>query len=265
MLFQGILYKVKARIHSHTSIFFGLLLATLAGSTYAQPVISSIQSHGKITWSNYLPNATYHLEWASTIEGPWHTSAPPFTIVSTSHIVTADIPRFYRVAWINPPDISYKAINEFANLISLTEFDLNDDSIIDFRIQRSLNSNGSISSENTTIQSYHITNTPFNAGDDIGPAIPWGSPNQSVSIGVRTPFIEYDGGPWAGVTNAYIPLGFLIGTNIHYGWINMALVEVPLIDGNTGEPTEATILNYSLIDAAWHKYPNTSLQAGQLE
>lgn len=177
---------------------------------------------------------------------------------------SAEIPIFYRVVWLDPPDIQFHPINVFTSGLGTTEIDLTEDGQTDFRINRSWYSAGDITAEYTTIRAHLISATPLEYGDPIGPDIPWAPIDQSVTIGVRSGLGPYDYGTWAGIIDAYIPIGLLIESELHYGWIRMELLELQIMT-DTGEPTEYTWFNFRITEAAWHKIPDTPISAGQLE
>lgn len=239
-----------------------LLLTTVVR---AEPLITSITKGGSLTWSNYLPNATYRVEWATAVDGPWNTNPPSWVISSTSHVTTVDIPMFYRVAWLDPPDIRYRTIQEQPDMLWTSHIDLNEDGETDFRIQRIWMSAGDTASEHTTIRAYYTLGTPFSYGDMIGPTTPWEGTNKVFSIATRTSLGPYDYGSWAGATNAYIPLGFLIDDNVHYGWLRKEMIVQQFTIYTNSEPTELFLHSYQIKEGAWHIHPDTPIYAGQLE
>lgn len=234
-------------------------------SAKAELRITAIQNQGSLTWSNYLANGTYRVEWATSADGPWNTNPPDWNIIATSNITTTEVPMFYRVAWLNPPDIRYGPVQESVNDLGTSTIDLTGDAETDFIIQRTWMSSGWTSTEIAGIRAYQTLDIPFSYGDLIGPSTAWGPTNTYYSIGSRSNLGPYTSGPWAGVTNAYFPVGFLMGTNIHYGWIHVELTLLHVINFDTGEPTDITYESLVLKDAAWHTIPNTPLSAGQLE
>jgi len=256
---------MRAKLHIAIALSCAVWSVLLPAVTKAELQITAIQSQGILTWSNYLPNATYRVEWATSAGGPWNTNLPEWNISATSNITTAEVPMFYRVAWIDPPDIRYGPVHESINGLGTSTIDLTDDSETDFIIQRTWMTSGWTSSEISGIRAYQTLDTPFSYGDLIGPATAWCPTNTYYSIGTRSNFGPYTSGPWAGVTNAYFPVGFLMGTNVHYGWIHVELTLQHVINFDTGEPTDITYESLALTDSAWHTIPNTPLSAGQLE
>jgi hypothetical protein len=72
----------------------------------AQVTIDSLNRNGELTWTNSVSNATYRVEWAGSLAGPWQpfsvlTNLDSITASNTS--VTVTVPMFYRVVWTDPP------------------------------------------------------------------------------------------------------------------------------------------------------------------
>jgi hypothetical protein len=57
-------------------------------------------------------------------------------------------------------------------------------------------------------------------------------------------------GPWAGVTNAFLPVEFTITDSVHYGWVRL----IP-------ETNQA----WQIKDAAYQSQPGVPISAGQTE
>ena len=80
----------------------GLLTASWA----ADLAITSFTADGSLTWTNSVSNATYRVEWAGTAQGPWQrfdALTNLSSITATSHVVTVQVPMYYRVAWLDAP------------------------------------------------------------------------------------------------------------------------------------------------------------------
>jgi len=72
----------------------------------AQMVITSLEKNGNLTWTNSVSNATYRVEWASSVTGPWQKfdALTNLSLLSaTSPAVTVKVPMLYRVVWLDPP------------------------------------------------------------------------------------------------------------------------------------------------------------------
>lgn len=84
-------------------VFLGLA-AMASGQA---PVITSFQGNGVVTWTNAMnTNAAYRIEWAATLNGPWHQTWQSLSWVEaqTNTTFSASVPMFYRVVMeTNPP------------------------------------------------------------------------------------------------------------------------------------------------------------------
>ncbi|PYL69939.1 MAG: hypothetical protein DMF28_01375 [Verrucomicrobia bacterium] len=93
------------RMNRSWILSLGLVLAVTAIG--AELVISSFNQNGELTWTNSITsNATYRVEWAGKATGPWRKfdALTNLTLLSaTSSTVTATVPTFYRVVWLDPP------------------------------------------------------------------------------------------------------------------------------------------------------------------
>jgi len=69
-------------------------------------VITSLSGNGQMTWTNSVTNASYRVEWASSLTGPWkqfNALTNLDSIRATNTTVTVAVPMFYRVVWTDPP------------------------------------------------------------------------------------------------------------------------------------------------------------------
>src|SRR6266404_2604466 len=72
----------------------------------ADLVITSLTANGQLTWTNATTNASYRVEWAGSLAGPWqqfNALTNLDSIRATSTTVTVTVPMFYRVVWTDPP------------------------------------------------------------------------------------------------------------------------------------------------------------------
>jgi len=72
----------------------------------AQLVITSLDKNGELTWTNSVSNATYRVEWASSVAGPWQKFDALTNLMllsATSPAVTVKVPMLYRVVWLDAP------------------------------------------------------------------------------------------------------------------------------------------------------------------
>jgi len=75
----------------------------VAVAACAQLAITSLEKDGELRWTNSVSNATYRVEWASSVAGPWQKfdALTNLSLLSaTSPAVTVKVPMFYRVVWL---------------------------------------------------------------------------------------------------------------------------------------------------------------------
>ena len=68
--------------------------------------IESLDRNGELTWTNWATNATYRVEWAGSLTGPWtnfDALSNLSSIAASDTTVTVTVPMFYRVVWTDPP------------------------------------------------------------------------------------------------------------------------------------------------------------------
>ena len=87
---------MKIQQHGIAGVATCLLLE--CGALGQTPDIAVFQGNGTLMWSNALSNQAYEVQWAPTLTGDWSTTWSSFdNISSTSQIVCATVPMFYRV------------------------------------------------------------------------------------------------------------------------------------------------------------------------
>jgi hypothetical protein len=89
-----------------TSFSLGLAVVLAVAAVAAELVIVSLDRHGELTWTNSVSNATYRVEWASSVAGPWQKfdALTNLTLLSaTGNLVSVKVPMFYRVVWLDAP------------------------------------------------------------------------------------------------------------------------------------------------------------------
>lgn len=79
-----------------------------SGTVMADPVITSFQGNGELTWTNAVnTNAAYRIEWAPSLTGNWSRTFqnPGLMEAHTNTMFAADVPMFYRVVMMtnSPP------------------------------------------------------------------------------------------------------------------------------------------------------------------
>jgi len=87
-----------------------LTLLVCGGVVYscsaAELYIDSLSRNGLLTWTNSVSNATYRVEWAGSLNGPWmqfDALTNLDSIAASNTTVTVTVPMFYRVVWTDPP------------------------------------------------------------------------------------------------------------------------------------------------------------------
>lgn len=78
------------------ALFIGLL--TSVGHA-EELVITSFDQAGTLEWNSNLTNGFYQVQWASTLDGKWHTDFPYNNIENTNETMSVQVPRFFRVIW----------------------------------------------------------------------------------------------------------------------------------------------------------------------
>ncbi len=239
----------------------------ICASVYAEDLnITAFHSNGVLTWSNRVSNAQYRVEWATTPTNPWQTNAPVFDISATSYVTSIDVPMYYRVVWVDSPPVRYKTLSAVVPLMESTDIDLNDDGIGDINLNSSVYTipEGGITDQLVYLNGEELMPTPYTYGTMIDSNITWQSPPQygtGLSFASRTNiFGPFSYGPWSGVTNAYLPVSFLITTNRHYGWIRIEEYEYSM----GGDP-EYFATNLRLTECAYQSIPDQGILAGQTE
>lgn len=90
------------RLGFRSALRAGLLCVSLAGAVAgarAQEIeILSLSRNGLLAWSNATLNATCRVEWAASLQGPWHSSWDSLaSVVATNRVTERPVPMFYRV------------------------------------------------------------------------------------------------------------------------------------------------------------------------
>ncbi len=77
-----------------------IVAALLQASALAQqPVITSFQGNGQLTWTNSPGTNGFAVQWAPMLTGPWYQNWQLLdSLISTSSQSTVSVPMFYRVA-----------------------------------------------------------------------------------------------------------------------------------------------------------------------
>ena len=228
--------------------------------------ITSFDS-GKLTWSNRVSNAEYRVEWKPTLTDQWQTNDPVFSVTSTSNVTSIDIPMFFRVVWVNAPSIRFETLNTGMPLYGLTSFDINNDDIEDliFRGQNLSTPDGSYSTHSIYFSGTEFVPNPALVGSLIDSNLTWQS--SEVMLASRTDFLgAFTSGPWAGVTNAYLPFRLSNNSDYQYGWVHITEHKtVTTLDPIEFPAMIITQQHLRVESAAYETIPNQPILAGQTE
>ena len=81
-----------------------LVVAVLGINGYADEVfVGSLGRNGELVWDS-VTNGEYSVEWAPQLEGRWSDGPIPM-VVATGTSAQVSVPMYYRVEWLNPPDV----------------------------------------------------------------------------------------------------------------------------------------------------------------
>jgi hypothetical protein len=70
-----------------------------AGALAQQPVITSFQGNGQLSWTNLTGTNGFAVQWAPAVTGPWSSNWDALDSLITSNAqTTVSVPMFYRVA-----------------------------------------------------------------------------------------------------------------------------------------------------------------------
>jgi len=184
-----------------------------------------------IAWSNSVDYGTYSLMTATTLTSSWDTVAVVTNTFSTS-ITQSNSPAFYRIEWSDAPPVVFTNFDTYIQWSPATYLDLNGDGAWDVSLYQEnlqpLDGDGPEIVQTVYVMAHRLCTPPFEAGQhvrmDIAPNSWVPSPQyQGVILGQRHNRIEgpWDG-PWYSVTNAYLPVQFLISNSVHLGWVNLS-------------------------------------------
>ncbi|MCL4181753.1 MAG: rhodanese-like domain-containing protein [Verrucomicrobia bacterium] len=81
-----------------------VLLLGLNGVGAQDAVTLSLRGNGTLTWTGAVLNSTCRIEWASSLDGPWHSTWPSLTnLLVTNSVMQVEVPMFYRLVCVPPP------------------------------------------------------------------------------------------------------------------------------------------------------------------
>ncbi len=219
-----------------TSTLTALLLAPLIGvaqDAYFFRIVSTQATHivdfspnTAITWSNAVAPALFQIEWTPDPRGFWLTNHFAST-VSTTTISTCEISSVFSTGL--PSTVLYQEINGIAtDGAPGNKVDINADGTWDFEFRHYFLTNWQVTDELLDVKTEGpaVILTPYTNGQLIAhtpnPPDSWTVSKWSMNLGIRRlgdsdPL--FTGGPWASITNAYLPVRMALSEGYHYGWI----------------------------------------------
>jgi hypothetical protein len=75
------------------------LCLSIITATAEELVITSFDSSSTLVWSNNLSDGHFQVQWASELDGEWHSDFPYENLPNTNSVLSVKVPRFYRVVW----------------------------------------------------------------------------------------------------------------------------------------------------------------------
>ena len=229
-----------------------VLLLGLAFTAAAELTITGLDGNA-VTWTNSVSNATYRVTMATTVTSSWD-EVTVVSNVTAAAVTPTNATAFYRVEWIDPPDAVWTNLEDHAFWPSTMPIDLNGDGTTDvtLRHENFVTPDYSSYSDFIYAKAYRVCLTPFPSGRPIRMSITpdsWVDASQHGGkiLGERkSPAGPWAYGPWAGVTNANLPVQFLISNEVHLGWVNLSpSTNGGLWDAHAGayRPAPETMLN----------------------
>ena len=245
-----------------------LLLApviSLADDAYFFRVVSTQTTHivhftpaNEMAWSNATFPASCLIEWTPDLRGLWLTNHFS-TVVCTTAVVTSQIPMVFSTG--QPSAVLYQQVNGVAgdggpgNTV-----DLDADGTWDVQFRQYYLTNWEVTDELLDVDADRpaIILTPYTNGQIISqapsPPDSWTVYKWPMNLAIRRVGGSdpgFTGGPWADVTNGYLPVRMSLSGGFHYGWIALEL-----------QPTGGMVRT-RITDCGLHAVPGHSIQAGQ--
>lgn len=170
--------------------------------------------------------------------------------------------RFYR---LRPTDttIRHQPLIYDLPIEGYLDIDINNDYVKDLYFYSGRYPSGNMIVQIVQIGGAILLTTPLSSGMMIDSNLAWRSDlhGEMFDFAIRTTVdTPFENGPWAGITNAYLPVSFMNATNRYYGWIRL--------EGYQYAPEEnpnAIFWNLRLRESAYETIPNKGILAGQTE
>lgn len=211
-----------------------------------------------VQWSNSTWPSVCQVEWTPNLRGLWLTNH--FSeVVCTTAIATCQIPTIFSAA--QPSSVLHQQINGVASDGAPgNTVDLDADGTWDIQFRKYLLTNGDVTDELLDVDADipAIILTPYTNGQLISkapsPPDAWTVYQWSRNLAIRRvggPDPGFTGGPWAGVTNAYLPVRMSLPGGFHYGWVALDL-----------QPTGGLVRTW-IVDCGLNANPGQPIKAGQ--
>ena len=205
-----------------------VVLLCLGVPVLAELAITHVDT-ASLTWTNSVSNATYRVTMADAVTSSWD-EITVVTNMTTANITQTNAAAFFRVEWTDPPDVVWTNLEDHAFWMSSMPIDLNGDGVTDvtLRHENFVTPEGDAYSDFIYAKAYRICLTPFPTGRPIRMNVTpdsWVDASQygGKTLGERrSPDGPWAYGPWAGVTNANLPVQFLISNEVYLGWVNLS-------------------------------------------
>lgn len=245
-----------------------LLLAPLVGvaddayffrvvSTQTTQIVGFSPADG-VVWSNAAVPSPCQIEWTPDLRGLWLTNHFPLAL-STTAVVTCVMPSVFSTG--QPSTVLYQHVNGVAGDGGPgNKVDLDADGTWDVQFRQYYLTNWEVTDELLDVNADRpaIILTPYTNGQLISqiPSPPdiWTVYKWSMNLGIRRVGGSdpgFTGGPWAGVTNGYLPVRMSLPGGFHYGWIALEL-----------QPTGG-LVRTQITDCGLNAVPGQSIKAGQ--
>ena len=226
-------------------------------STQTTHIVDLTTSDG-VSWSNAVVPSDCQVEWTPDLRGLWLTNH--FSPVScTTAVAACQIPLVFSTG--QPSTVLYQQVGGIAgdggpgNTV-----DLDADGTWDIQVRHYYLTNWEVTDELLDVDADRpaIILTPYTNGQLISqapsPPDAWTLYKWSMNLAIRRvggPDPGFTGGPWAGVTNGYLPVRMSLPGGFHYGWIALELM-----------PTGG-LVRTQITDCGLNAVPDQSIKAGQ--
>lgn len=245
----------------------------IAGDAYFFRVVSTQTTHitnfdqpDSLSWSNSVVPAASQIEWTPDLRGLWLTNH--FAAVQcTSAVTELEFPSVFSTG--HPSTVLHQKLNAPVSGGGPQNYvDLDADGTWDVQFRYYILTNWDTYDEFVDVDADRpaIILSPYTNGQLIS-AVPTTAPDTwtvyqySMNLAIRdveSPDPGFPRGPWAGVTNAYLPVRLSRPAGYHYGWIALQF-DFQLMGG----PTNWYLTNTEITDCGLNAVPGQPIRAGQ--